>query len=152
VPIFGSDPQKHLFGTQAIINASQAQSPSPVTPLRKACYWAAFRQEIFMSLSFQRPFKLRLPEAPPDSWDDWSWTLKATYQCGKVQQFVFGEECASLAGHGQLMREIELWKTTRPVGFDPIYQDAGCEDGFPHIQLHMDCHGERCRRFAAEHL
>ncbi|KIW66297.1 hypothetical protein PV04_08494 [Phialophora macrospora] len=140
VPIFGSDPQKHLFGTQAIINASQAQSPSPVTPLRKACYWAAFRQEIFMSLSFQRPFKLRLPEAPPDSCDDWSWTLKATYQCGKVQQFVFGEECASLVGHRQLMGEVELWKTTRPTAFDPIYQDVGCGDSFPHVYLHMDCH------------
>ncbi|KIX03553.1 uncharacterized protein Z518_07106 [Rhinocladiella mackenziei CBS 650.93] len=143
VSIVGSDPQGHLFGTQAIITASRSQSPSPVTPLRKACYWAAFRQEIFMSLTIQRPFKLRLPEMAPSSQsgDDWSWTLRATYLCGKVQDFVFGDEVANVAEYHQLLDEVETWKSRRPAGFEPVYQQAGRKsESFPEIRLHMDCH------------
>ncbi|OAL26834.1 hypothetical protein AYO22_04001 [Fonsecaea multimorphosa] len=143
VPIVGSDPQKHLFGTQAIITASQARSQLPATALRKACYWAAFRQEIFMSLSTQRPFNLILPEMKPPSRpsDDWSWTLQATYQCGKVQAFVFGEESTTMSRYLELMDEIETWQEECPTSFDPVYQGADqLEHVFPDIRIQLDCH------------
>ncbi|KIW93778.1 uncharacterized protein Z519_05093 [Cladophialophora bantiana CBS 173.52] len=143
VLIVGLDPQKHLFGTQAIIAASQAHSQSPMTALRKACYWAAFRQEIFMSLSTQRPFKLILPEMkPPQSpSDDWSWALRATYQCGKVQAFVFDEEFATVSRYLQLVEEIEQWQRECPMSFDPVYQETSrLGDSFPDIRLQSDCH------------
>lgn len=145
VSIVGSDPQGHLMGTQAIITASQIQSPSPVTSLRKACYWGAFRQEIFTSLTFQRPFKLRLPDMAPSVSlaDDWEWSLKATYLCGKVQEFVFGDDVANDDEYHRLMHEADAWKRDRPTGFDPVYQDLCHEVGsFPEIRLHMDCHGK----------
>jgi hypothetical protein len=99
-----------------------------------------------MSLTSQRRFKLRLPETPPSRHDDWSWTLRATYQCGKVQHYAFGEN-SSLAPsvYSNLMLEVEDWRTERPVGFDPVFQDAGNENGFPNILLQMDCHGKACR-------
>ncbi|OAP56558.1 hypothetical protein AYL99_09737 [Fonsecaea erecta] len=143
VPIVGSDHQKHLFGTQAIITASQSRSEIPVTALRRACYWAAFRQEIFMSLTAQRPFNLILPdmEPPTSPSDDWSWTLQATYQCGKVESFVFGEESVTMSRYLELMDDIETWQRERPVSFDPVYQETGrLENSFPDIQIHMDCH------------
>ncbi|KAH0839277.1 hypothetical protein FOPE_05274 [Fonsecaea pedrosoi] len=143
VPIVGSDPQKHLFGTQALINASQARPQLSATALRKACYWAAFRQEIFMSITTQRPFNLILPEMQPPSSpvDDWSWTVQATYQCGKVQAFVFGEESTTLSRYLQLMEDIETWQRDRPASFDPVYQGLNrLEHAFPDIRIQMDCH------------
>ncbi|KAJ9637017.1 hypothetical protein H2204_004940 [Knufia peltigerae] len=155
VSIVGSDPQGHLMGTQAIITASQIQSPSPVTSLRKACYWGAFRQEIFMSLTFQRPFKLRLPNLAPSvsSADDWEWSLKATYLCGKVQEFVFGDDVANADEYHRLTREVGAWKMERPTGFDPMYQDS-CEEAgsFPEIRLHMDCHVMGWQYISMAHL
>ena len=145
VSILGSDPQGHLLGTHAIITASQAQSPSPVTSLRKACYWGAFRQEIFTSLTSQRPFKLRLPEMSSSkvSADDWEWSLNATYLCGKVQEFVFGNDVANTAEYGRLLEDVDAWKRNRPRGFDPLFQSASGEFEFlPDIRLHMDCHGK----------
>jgi hypothetical protein len=145
VSIMGSDPQGHLLGTQAIITVSQTQSPSPVTSLRKACYWGAFRQEIFTSLTFQRPLKLRLPEVSSSkvSADDWEWSLNATYLCGKVQGFVFGNDVANTVEYGRLLEEVDTWKRNRPRGFDPLFQSASGQCEFvPDIRLHMDCHGK----------
>ncbi|KAK5467072.1 hypothetical protein LTS15_000042 [Exophiala xenobiotica] len=143
VSIMGSDPQGHLLGTQAIITVSQTQSPSPVTSLRKACYWGAFRQEIFTSLTFQRPLKLQLPEKSSSkvSADDWEWSLNAIYLCGKVQGFVFGNDVANTAEYGRLLEEVGAWKRNRPRGFDPLFQSANGQSEFlPDIRLHMDCH------------
>lgn len=98
-----------------------------------------------MSLTSHRPFKLRLPEMASslNSSDDWTWALQATYQCGKVQEFVFGEEAANAVQYAQLLREIESWKINRPIGFDPVFYEAGGIAGsFPAIYLHMDYHGE----------
>jgi hypothetical protein len=53
----GSDPQGHLFGTQAIIRAAEQQYQATTGPsFRQAIYWAAFRQELWISLMTQRAF------------------------------------------------------------------------------------------------
>ncbi len=145
VSIVGSDPQGHLLGTQAIITTSQSQSPSPASPFRQACYWVAFRQEIFRSLTFQRPFQLGLSAmAPsPDAADDWTWSLRATFQCGKVQAFVFGDKGADAVEYRRLLQDITWWRQNRPESFDPLYQAANEEDGsMPELLFHTDCHGE----------
>lgn len=99
-----------------------------------------------MSLSVQRPFKLRLPSmvSPDPAANDWEWSSKATHICGKVQDFVFGDGVANNEEYQRLMREIDAWKTSKPAAFDPVHQVASTGPGsFPNIFLHLDCHGEQ---------
>lgn len=99
-----------------------------------------------MSLTTQRPFKLRFPEMAPSPvpFDDWAWTLRATYLCGKVLEFVFApHQVPHPAVYHELLEQVENWQRTRPVGFDPILYELNNEAGtFPEIRLHLDCHGE----------
>ncbi|CAN9445146.1 unnamed protein product [Alternaria alternata] len=61
ISIIGSDPQGHLFGTQAIIRAAEQSYAATSGPdRRQAIYWAAFRQELWISLMTQRAFKLHI--------------------------------------------------------------------------------------------
>jgi hypothetical protein len=82
-------------------------------------------------------------EPSSDSVDDWSWTLRATYQCGKVQEFVFGDEVANAIEYHRLLEDITWWRRNRPESFNPIYQAAGGKGGsMPELLFHADCHGE----------
>ncbi|KAJ4289643.1 hypothetical protein N0V90_010972 [Kalmusia sp. IMI 367209] len=61
ISIIGSDPQGHLFGTQAIIRAAEQSYVGTTGPnFRQAIYWAAFRQELWISLMTQRAFQLHI--------------------------------------------------------------------------------------------
>ncbi|KAJ4340273.1 hypothetical protein N0V87_002564 [Didymella glomerata] len=61
ISIVGNDPQGHLFGTQAIIRvAEQSYADSTGPSFRQAIYWAAFRQELWISLMTQRAFQTHI--------------------------------------------------------------------------------------------
>jgi hypothetical protein len=61
ISIIGNDPQGHLFGTQAIIRAAEQSYAAVNGPsFRQAIYWAAFRQELWISLMTQRAFQLHI--------------------------------------------------------------------------------------------
>ncbi|CZR69065.1 uncharacterized protein PAC_18966 [Phialocephala subalpina] len=140
VPFVGSDLQRHLFGTQAIIRAQRTDRES--SNLCQAARWCAFRQEIFGSLNAQRAFQLTM--TPADiNWatttdDDGAWACRAVLHCRDAIQFSFGGE-GMPSRHAELVEDNIRWRTSRPTSFDPFYVYQG-QKAFPHIRMHMDWH------------
>jgi hypothetical protein len=149
----GSDPQGHLFGTQAIIRAAEQQYQATTGPsFRQAIYWAAFRQELWISLMTQRAFQLHIfpadrSHAPAN---DSIWATRTIAHLGDVCNFVFGEERHSIVRYGQLMDENTAWRTRRPESFDPFFyrQDRdGSGRNFPDLRFHEKTHGRSNKQF-----
>ncbi|PSN67793.1 hypothetical protein BS50DRAFT_348932 [Corynespora cassiicola Philippines] len=146
ISITGSDPQGHLFGTQAIIRATEQSYAGTSGPnFRQAIYWAAFRQELWISLMSQRSFQLHIFPADRslDPADDSIWATRTIAHVGDVCNFAFGEERHSVVRFSQLMDENTAWRTRRPDSFDPFYyrQDRdGSGKNFPDIRFHEKCH------------
>jgi hypothetical protein len=148
ISITGSDPQGHLFGAQAIIRAAERQYAGTSGPnFRQAIYWAAFRQELWISLMTQRPFQLHIFPADRslDPTNDSVWATRTIAHLGDVCNFVFGEERHSVARYSQLMDENSAWRLRRPESFDPFYsyQDPNRSGRiFPDIRFHEKMHGK----------
>ncbi|KAH7117723.1 hypothetical protein B0J11DRAFT_90108 [Dendryphion nanum] len=146
ISIVGSDPQGHLLGTQAIIQAAEQQYAATTGPnFRQAIYWAAFRQELWISLMTQRPFQVHIfpTDRSLDPANDSIWATRTIAHLGDVCNFVFGEERHNVLRFGQLMDENTAWRTRRPDGFDPYFyrQDRdGSGRNFPDIRFHEKTH------------
>ncbi|KAL1984894.1 hypothetical protein VTN96DRAFT_8553 [Rasamsonia emersonii] len=147
VPIAGSDLRGHSFGTKAFI---QAQRADIITPsLRQATYWSGLRQEIYSSLSLQRPPDIELSAHKSDinllanDADDCVWANQAIAHCADVLLFCYGEARRSATVHAELLRENRRWRESRPPSFDPYFVDDGdavSRTGFPDIKMHADWH------------
>jgi hypothetical protein len=148
VSVIGSDPQGHLLGTQAIMRAAEKQYAATTGPnFRQAIYWAAFRQELWISLMTQRPFQLHIFPADRslEPANDSIWATRTIAHVGDVCNFAFGDERHSVIRFSQLLDENTAWKTRRPDSFDPFYnrQDRdGSGRNFPDIRFHDKTHGE----------
>jgi hypothetical protein len=146
ISILGSDPQGHLLGTQAIITAAEHQYAATSGPnFRQAIYWAAFRQELWIALMYQRPFQLHIFPADRslDPASDSIWATRTIAHLGDVSNFAFGEERHSVKRYSQLMDENTAWRTRRPDSFDPFFyrQDRdGSGRNFPDIRFHEKQH------------
>ncbi|KAF1844633.1 uncharacterized protein K460DRAFT_95343 [Cucurbitaria berberidis CBS 394.84] len=146
ISVIGSDPQGHLFGTQAIIRAAEQSYAATTGPsFRQAVYWAAFRQELWISLMTQRAFQLHIFPADRslEPANDSIWATRTIAHLGDVSNFVFGEGRHSLAKYNQLMDENKSWRTYRPDSFDPFFfrQDPdGSSRNFPDIRFHEKSH------------
>jgi hypothetical protein len=120
ISIIGSDPQGHLFGTQAIIRAAEQSYVGTTGPdFRQAIYWAAFRQELWISLMTQRAFQLHIFPADRSmgSADDSIWATRTIAHLGDVCNFAFGEDRHSVLRYSQLMDENKVWRTQKPSSF-----------------------------------
>ncbi|KAL5121490.1 hypothetical protein ACEQ8H_000562 [Pleosporales sp. CAS-2024a] len=146
ISVIGSDPQGHLFGTQAIIRAAEQSYSATTGPsFRQAIYWAAFRQELWISLMTQRAFQLHIFPADRslEPATDSVWATRTIAHLGDVCNFAFGEGRHSVARYNQLMEENTSWKTCRPDSFDPFFYRAdrdGSGRRFPDIRLHEKSH------------
>jgi hypothetical protein len=146
ISIIGSDPQGHLFGTQAIIRAAEQSYAGTSGPdWRQAIYWAAFRQELWISLMTQRPFKLHIFPADRslEPANDSIWATRTIAHLADVSNFVFGEDRHSIVRYNQLMDENKSWAQCRPDSFDPFYfrQDRdGSGRNFPDMRFHQKTH------------
>jgi hypothetical protein len=146
ISVIGSDPQGHLFGTQAIIRAAEQSYAATTGPsFRQAIYWAAFRQELWISLMTQRAFQLHIFPADRslEPASDSIWATRTIAHLGDVCNFAFGEGRHSIARYNQLMDENKSWKSCRPDSFDPFFyrQDRdGSGRNFPDIRLHEKSH------------
>jgi hypothetical protein len=146
ISVIGSDPQGHLFGTQAIIRAAEQSYAATTGPsFRQAIYWAAFRQELFISLMTQRAFSLhtfpadRSLEAASDS----IWATRTIAHLGDVSNFAFGEGRHSIPRYSQLMDENRAWRRGRPDSFDPFFYRRdrdGSGRNFPDMRYHEKSH------------
>lgn len=146
ISVIGSDPQGHLFGTQAIIRAAEQSYAATSGPsFRQAIYWAAFRQELWISLMTQRAFQLHIFPADRsfEPANDSVWATRTIAHLGDVSNFVFGEERHSVARYNQLMEENTSWRTCRPSSFDPFFFRSdrdGSGRNFPDIRFHEKSH------------
>jgi hypothetical protein len=146
ISVTGSDPQGHLFGTQAIIRAAEQSYAATTGPsFRQAIYWAAFRQELWISLMTQRAFQLHIFPADRslEPANDSIWATRTIAHLGDVCNFAFGDGRHSVARYNQLLEENKAWKSRRPDSFDPFFyrQDRdGSGRNFPDIRLHQKSH------------
>lgn len=146
ISIIGSDPQGHLFGTQAIIRAAEQSYVGTTGPdFRQAIYWAAFRQELWISLMTQRAFQLHIFPADRSMGpaNDSIWATRTIAHLGDVCNFAFGEDRHSVLRYSQLMDENKVWRTQRPDSFEPFFwrQDRdGSGRNFPDIRYHDKTH------------
>ena len=146
ISIIGSDPQGHLFGTQAIMRAAEQSYAATNGPsFRQAIYWAAFRQELWISLMTQRAFQLHIFPADRSTGpaDDSIWATRTIAHLGDVCNFAFGEERHSVQRYSQLMDENKVWRTQRPNSFDPFFYRQDRDDSgrnFPDIRFHEKMH------------
>jgi hypothetical protein len=146
ISVIGSDPQGHLFGTQAIIRAAEQSYAATSGPsFRQAIYWAAFRQELWISLMTQRAFQLHIFPADRslEPANDSVWATRTIAHLGDVSNFVFGEGRHSVARYNQLLNENTSWRACRPDSFDPFFfrQDRdGSGRNFPDIRFHEKSH------------
>jgi hypothetical protein len=146
ISVTGSDPQGHLFGTQAIIRAAEQSYAATTGPsFRQAIYWAAFRQELWISLMTQRAFQLHIFPADRslEPANDSIWATRTIAHLGDVCNFAFGEGRHSIARYNQLLEENKAWKSRRPDSFDPFFyrQDRdGSGRNFPDIRFHQKSH------------
>jgi hypothetical protein len=146
ISVIGSDPQGHLFGTQAIIRAAEQSYAATTGPsFRQAIYWAAFRQELWISLMTQRAFQLHIFPADRslEPANDSIWATRTIAHLADVCNFAFGEDRHSLARYSQLMDENKSWKSCRPDSFDPFFYRPdrdGSGRNFPDIRFHGKSH------------
>ncbi|KAF2016400.1 hypothetical protein BU24DRAFT_433422 [Aaosphaeria arxii CBS 175.79] len=146
ISILGSDPQGHLLGTQAIIRAAEQQYAGNSGPdFRQAIYWAAFRQELWISLMTQRPFQLHIfpTDRSLDPANDSIWATRTIAHLGEVCNFAFGEDRHNVLRYNQLMDDNAAWRTRRPESFEPYFfrQDRdGSGRDFPDIRFHEKTH------------
>jgi hypothetical protein len=113
ISVIGSDPQGHLFGTQAFIRAAEQSYVATTGPSsRRAIYWTALRQELWISLMTQRAFQLHIFPADRslESASDSIWATCTIAHLGDVNNFAFGDDRHSVAQYRQLMDENESWE------------------------------------------
>ncbi|KAF4541330.1 Arca-like protein [Lasiodiplodia theobromae] len=162
VHISGADTRGHLTGSQAIISVATAnlrqQAP---TGLRRAAYWSAFRQEVWIAPQTQQPITMSpavcgyeiehgFGPAP-----DWVWCERAIAHCGAAMNVTLG----SATGMGReeqvrrwkaLMEDNDRWWQSVPGGYEPFFGGWECcsgraEEGeggqmFPDVRFQADWH------------
>lgn len=142
--------QRHLIGTQAIIQAQKVDIGARSSSFWQAACWAAFRQELYVCLTGQRAIQLNIEQIPiiqsTDTMDDWDWASCAVIHCRDVLQFAFGDGCKSLVTHHKLWKDNWNWQLQKSSSFDPFYLNESVSTEhchmFPDIRLQASCHGK----------
>jgi hypothetical protein len=160
----GSDDEKHLAGTSAILRASQGHhyvDPSAPT-LREAAFWVYVRQCLYMSTINHQPpnidFSLQLHPSPDSMHDthplarlrlETAWANQMTWNLAHVVNYCFdgsdqhGAPAQKSLRWQELSAQVEKWSTERPAAFDPIWQgEAGDKGPFPEIWFTSDWHSK----------
>jgi hypothetical protein len=147
VSINGVDLRGHLIGAQAIIQASQGQSPSgQASRFREACLWSAFRQELYVGLKEHRPVRCKAPQpcSRDTVRDDWDWALYSVSTCAEVVSCVFGQEMrADLVR--RLYDQVCSWQAQGPKSFQPLGNAPDLNKLAPeflNLPLLAPCHGK----------
>jgi hypothetical protein len=159
----GSDDEKHLAGTSAILRASQGNhfvDPSAPT-LREAAFWVYVRQCLYNATINQQPpdidFSLQVHPTPESMHDDHplarlkletAWANQMTWHLARVVNFCFdgcdpqAEQMSKPQRWQQLWDHVQKWQHNKPKGFDPIWQGQVGQNGpFPEIWFTTDWHG-----------
>ncbi|OMP88706.1 hypothetical protein BK809_0005427 [Diplodia seriata] len=161
VHVWGADARGHLTGSQAIIRAATATTnlPGNLPPsgLRRAAYWSAFRQEVWIAPQTQQPVGMDpavcgyVVDHGFGAAPDWVWCERAIAHCGAAMNVTLGTATGmgreeQVARWRALMEENERWWRSVPAGFEPFFggwERCG-EDGeggmFPDVRFQADWH------------
>ncbi|KKY28920.1 putative arca-like protein [Diplodia seriata] len=100
VHVWGADARGHLTGSQAIIRAATATTslPGNLPPsgLRRAAYWSAFRQEVWIAPQTQQPVGMDpavcgyVVDHGFGAAPDWTWCERAIAHCGAAMNVTLG--------------------------------------------------------------
>lgn len=156
VQITGSDSQRHLVGTKAIVQAQEDEIRNPSDPsgLLHAAHWAALRQELYIAQKEQRPMQLNSLDLARSAFDnrdinaktsdpdeiDAAWANLAVLRCCDVVQFVFGSNNQDDSRYNSLKAASEDWRSRKPSTFDPFYYRQDTPRGLPDFQMLADWH------------
>ena len=155
----GSDQERHLAGSSALLRASQGPRVDTSTPrLRQAAFWVYMRQCLYNACINQQPpnvdINLILSPVPiggdpvSDLKTETAWANTMVWICATVVHFCFGpgfhEPSARMRKWRELTEAVESWVNNRPSTFDPIwYGDpvANNDNPFPELWFTADWHG-----------
>jgi hypothetical protein len=114
--------------------------------LGEAAAWLCLRQDIYISLTTQRPLRTNLQSFYHSDVfrknDDFAWSSRMVFLLAKVLQGAF-TDCAT--AHG-ITAEIDEWYSTKPYTFEPVrFIPRGPEPDqrFPTIWMLLPVHGKR---------
>ncbi|GME55420.1 hypothetical protein GTA08_BOTSDO02305 [Neofusicoccum parvum] len=153
VHISGSDTQGHLTGSQAIISvATSMHRDAPPVGLRRAAYWSAFRQEVWIAPQTQQPISMSAAACGYEAAHgfgaapDWAWCERAIAHCGEAMNCTLQTELGrdeAVARWRALLADNAAWWDSVPPGFDPFYGSWQPADGrlFPEVKFQADWHG-----------
>lgn len=138
----GEDHQFHLTGTTHILNSVQSFGSSG--GLGEAAAWLCLRQDIYVSLTTQRPLRTNLQNFHGSyiftKNDDFAWSSRMVFLLAKVLQSSFSDVSPDTA----IGEEVEEWHTSKPYTFEPVRMVArGSEidQRFPTIWMLLPVHG-----------
>lgn len=138
----GEDNQFHLTGTTHILNTMSTFGSS--RGLGEAAAWLCLRQDIYVSLTTERPLRTNLLNFHKSDIfqrvDDFAWSSRMVFLLAKVLQTAFSDLTAAGAMHEQ----VEEWYTAKPHTFEPVrVVPRGPEIGrrFPAIWMLLPVHG-----------
>lgn len=145
----GEDNQFHLTGITHILNTVSSFGSSG--GLGEAAAWLCLRQDIYISLTSQKPLRTNLQNFDhSDTFgrnDDFAWASRMVFLLAKVLKCAFSYEVstAHLTMLQDIEAEVETWYSTKPHTFNPIRfisrgQERDCR--FPSIWMLLPVHGE----------
>jgi hypothetical protein len=140
--LLGEDHQFHLTGTTHILNSVQSFGSSG--GLGEAAAWLCLRQDIYVSLTTQRPLRTNLLNFHGSDIfnrkDDFAWSSRMVFLLAKVLQSSVSDVCPDTT----IGEEVEDWYTSKPDTFEPVRMVArGSEidQRFPTIWMLLPVHG-----------
>ncbi|XHG08615.1 hypothetical protein AWENTII_011709 [Aspergillus wentii] len=118
------DNQFHLTGTTRILNTVSSFGSSG--GLGEAAAWLCLRQDIYISLTSQKPLRTDLQSFDSSDVfqrnDDFAWASRMVFLLAKVLKCAFSHE--SSTAQRNVLRgiegEVENWNITKPRTFNPI--------------------------------
>ncbi|OQD92278.1 hypothetical protein PENSOL_c043G05909 [Penicillium solitum] len=136
----GEDNQFHLTGTTHILNTVSTFGSSG--GLGEAAAWLCLRQDIYISLTSQRPLRTNLQSFYQSDVfqrnDDFAWSSKMVFLLANILQGAFTD---STITHGA--DQIEEWYSTKPHTFDPVRsipQGPGPDQRLPTMWMLLPVH------------